>query len=88
MPSNAPDGMHARLIALACPFLLLAACTPPGKPEEERRPEPRSQAHAQRQPRSGVVHTADAYKQRARDVQQVQADDADRQREAVEAATR
>ena len=67
---------------------VLAACTPPGKPEEERRPEPRSQADPARVPQSAIVQTAEAYKDRARAAQDAQADAADRQRAEIDAATR
>jgi hypothetical protein len=79
--------MHACLAVLGCASLL-AACTPPDKPEEERRPEPRSQADPARVPQSAIVQTAEAYKDRARAAQDQQADAADRQREAIDAATR
>lgn len=46
-------------------LVMLAACSPPKPPEEERRPEP--QAQAATQPQSTIVQTADAYKDRARD---------------------
>jgi hypothetical protein len=82
----APDWIRARLVALGC-MALLAACTPPDAPEEERRPEPRAQAQVETAPRSAIVQTANAYKDRARDAQQAQADAADRQRAAIEAAT-
>ena len=87
MRSIAHPRIRACLTALGC-SLLLAACMPPDKPEEERRPEPRSQADPARTPQSAIVQTAKAYKDRARAAQDQQADAADRQREAIEAATR
>ena len=44
------------VLSIAC--LLLAACSPPDAPEEERRPEPQATA--------AVVQAADAYKDSAR----------------------
>ena len=85
MRSTAPARIRACLVALGCSGLL-AACSPPAKPEEERRPEPRSQD--QRPPRSAVVQTAEAYKDRARAAQDMQAEAADRQRAEIDAATR
>lgn len=62
---------------------LLAACSPPSPPEEERRPEPQADAPA----RSGLVQAADAYKDRARGAAAQQQDAADRQRAELAAAT-
>ena len=50
----------------ACLLVLaLAGCSPPEPPEEERRPEPQA-GGTQAQPTSGIVQTADAYKDAAR----------------------
>lgn len=87
MRSIATSGARACLLALGC-VGLLAGCAPPDKPDEERRPEPRSQADPARVPQSAVVQTAEAYKDRARAAQDAQADAAERQREAIDAATR
>lgn len=87
MRSIATHRVSAQLLALGCAGLL-AACAPPRKPEEELRPEPRSQTEQASAPRPAMVQTADAYKDRARAAQQAQADAADRHREALEAATR
>lgn len=62
----------------------LAGCSPPQPPEEERRPEPQAQAA---QPRSAIVQTADAYKERARSAEAEQLEAADRQRAQIDAAT-
>ncbi len=45
-------------VLLAC--VVLASCSAPKAPDEERRPEP------QAQPKSALVETADAYKDSAR----------------------
>lgn len=66
-------------------LVMLAACSPPKPPEEERRPEP--QAQAATQPQSTIVQTADAYKDRARDAETEQLEAADRQRAQIDAAT-
>ena len=66
-------------------LVMLAACSPPKPPEEERRLEP--QAQAATQPQSTIVQTADAYKDRARDAEMEQLEAADRQRAQIDAAT-
>lgn len=62
--------------------LLLTACSEPKAPDEERRPEP------QAQPKSAIVETANAYKDRARSVEQTQLDAADQQRAEIDAQSR
>ena len=75
-------------LSLACPLLgclLLVACAPPAPPQDERRPEPRAgQASA---PKSAIVQSAEAYKDRARSVEATQLDAADQQRAAIDAQT-
>lgn len=80
--------MHrkVRIAAASLAIALLAACSPPKPPEEERRPEPQAQ-QAAAQPRSAIVQTADAYKDRARSAEAEQLDAADRQRAQIDAAT-
>lgn len=50
---------HCTRASVLAGAVLLAACTPPDKPEEERRPEPRSQAAAE-SARSSTPRSADA----------------------------
>lgn len=80
--------MHrkVRIAAASLAIALLAACSPPKPPEEEHRPEPQAQ-QAAAQPRSAIVQTADAYKDRARSAEAEQLDAADRQRAQIDAAT-
>ena len=73
-----------RHAAIAFATMLLAACSPPKPPEEERRPEPQAQ---ERQPQSTIVQTADAYKDRARSAEAQQLEAADQQRAQIDAAT-
>ena len=72
---------------IACLLVLaLAGCSPPEPPEEERRPEPQA-GGTQAQPTSGIVQTADAYKDAARDAAaRTQAQAAQQARAADEAA--
>ena len=72
-------------ILLACATVALSSCSPPGPPDEERRPAP--QAGAQAQPRSAIVRNAEAYKDRARSVETESLEAADRQRAAIDAQT-
>lgn len=64
----------------------LAACSPPPPPDEERRPEPKAQG-ADTTPRSEIVRTADAYKERARSAEAQQQATEDAQRAEIDAAT-
>ena len=64
-------------LLIAC--VLLAACSVPEPPDEERRPEP------QVRPTSAIVQTADAYKDRARSVEAESLEAADRQRAEIDA---
>lgn len=77
-----PNFLQAGLL-LAC--LSLVACVPSKPPEEERRPEP--QAGQAAGPKSAIVQTAEAYKDRARSVEGTQLDAADQQRAAIDAQT-
>lgn len=65
---------------------LLAACSPPAPPEEERRPAPR--AGAEPAPRPAIVREAEAYKDRARGVEAEQLDAAERRRAEADAQSR
>jgi len=61
--------------------LLLAACSEPKVPDEERRPEP------QAQPKSAIVETANAYKNSARASVSASEDAAKREQADLDAAT-
>ncbi len=87
MPTIASSPRLACLVALACAGLA-PACTPPDKPDEERRPEPRSQAGPVPPPQPATLHGAEAYTKRAREARDTQANASDRQRGAIENATR
>lgn len=63
---------------------MLAGCSPPQPPEEERRPEPQATSTPAK---SGIVQTADAYKDRARSAEAQQLEAADQQRTQIDAAT-
>ena len=67
------------IVVLAC--VLLAACSMPKSPDEERRPEP------QAQPKSALVETANAYKYRARASVAASEDAAKREQAKLDAAT-
>ena len=77
--------MRTTIAALLMGCLGVAACSPPQPPDEERRPEPQA---ADARPQSGIVQTADAYKDRARRAEAQQREAADRQRAQLDAATR
>lgn len=80
--------MRAMSVVLLLGCLGLSACSPPKPPEEERRPEPQAQATpANSQPKSAIVQTADAYKERARSAETQQLEAADQQRADIDAAT-
>lgn len=66
-------------VLLAC--VVLAACSSPKPPEEERRPEP------QAQPKSALVETANAYKGAARASVTASEDAAKREQADLDAAT-
>ena len=66
-------------VLLAC--LLLAACSAPKPPDEERRPEP------QAQPKSALVETANGYKDSARASVAASEDAAKREQAELDAAT-
>ncbi len=74
---------NATLLAFAT--VALSSCSPPGPPDEERRPAP--QAGAQAQPRSAIVRNAEAYKDRARSAEAESLEAADRQRAEIDAQT-
>ncbi|MES2858365.1 MAG: hypothetical protein V4704_04210 [Pseudomonadota bacterium] len=74
---------NATLVVLAC--VALNGCSPPGPPDEERRPAP--QAGAQAQPRSAIVRNAEAYKDSARSAEAESLEAADRQRAEIDAQT-
>ena len=67
------------LALLAC--VLLAGCSAPKPPDEERRPEP------QAQPKSVLVETANAYKDAARTSVTKTEDAAKRQQAELDAAS-
>lgn len=67
------------LAVLVC--VVLAGCSSPKPPEEERRPEP----HAQ--PKSALVETANAYKGAAHASVDASEDAAKREQAALDAAT-
>lgn len=73
-------------ILIAVVATALAACSPPQPPEEERRPEPQAEG-TQAPAKSGIVQTADAYKDRARSAEAQQLEAADQQRAQIDAAT-
>jgi hypothetical protein len=79
--------MRITLPVLLFAGVVLAACSPPQPPDEERRPEPQS-AGAARQPQSAIVQTAEAYKDRARSADAQQQAKEDAQRAEIDAATR
>lgn len=66
-------------VLLAC--VVLAACSSPKPPEEERRPEP------QAQPKSALVETVNAYKGAARASATASEDAAKREQADLNAAT-
>jgi hypothetical protein len=73
--------------SIACLLVLaMAGCSPPKPPEEERRPEPQAEG-TPAQAKSGIVQTADAYKDRARSAEAQQLEAAERQRAQLDAAT-
>ena len=72
----------ALLLVLAC--LALNGCSPPGPPDEERRPVPQAGA----QLRSAIVRNAEAYKERARSAEVESLEAANRQRAKIDAQTR
>lgn len=67
------------MVVLAC--VLLSGCSGPKTPDEERRPEP------QAQPKSALVETANAYKERARASVSASEDAAKREQATLDAAT-
>jgi len=71
------------LAVLAC--VLLAGCSSPKPPDEERRPEPHAQP--QSQPKSALVETANAYKGAAHASVAASEDAAKREQAALDAAT-
>lgn len=73
---------NARIAAASLAIALIAACSPPKPPEEERRPQPQAP-----EARSAIVQTADAYKDRARDAVKASQDAAERERAQLDAAT-
>lgn len=75
---------QVRIATASLAIALVAACSPPKPPEEERRPEPQA---GNTQPQSAIVQTADAYKDRARSAEAEQLDAADQQRAQIDAAT-
>lgn len=77
--------MRTTIAALLMGCLVLAACSPPQPPDEERRPQPQAGGT---QAQSAVVQTADAYKARARSAAAQPGEAADRQRAQLDAATR
>ena len=79
--SHSPRAIHAMpfLTALAC--VLLAGCSSPKPPDEERRPEP------QAQPNSALVETANAYKDAARASVSASEDAAKSEQAKLDAAT-
>ena len=79
--SRIPRAVRAMpsIVVLAC--VLLSACSMPKSPDEERRPEP------QAQPKSALVETANAYKDRARASVAASEDAAKREQAKLDAAT-
>ena len=67
------------LAVLSC--VLLAGCSSPKPPDEERRPEP------QAQPKSALVETANAYKDAARTSVTATEDAAKREQAELDAAS-
>lgn len=76
--SNAIRAMQPTVL-FAC--VLVAACSAPTPPDEERRPEP------QAQPKSALVETANAYKDSARAAVAETEDAAKRQQAELDAAS-
>ena len=79
--SRRPRAVRAMpsLAMLAC--VLLAGCSSPKPPDEERRPEP------QAQPKSALVETANAYKDAARTSVTATENAAKREQAELDAAT-
>lgn len=75
---------NARIAAASLAIALIAACSPPKPPEEERRPQPQAE---NTQAQSAIVQAADAYKDRARDAVKASQDAAERERAQLDAAT-
>lgn len=75
---------NARIAAASLAIALIAACSPPKPPEEERRPQPQAE---NTQAQSAIVQAADAYKDRARDAAKASQDAAERERAQLDAAT-
>lgn len=76
----------AMTFLLAC--IGLNGCSPPGPPDEERRPAPTAGAQADAPARSAIVRNADDYKARARAAEADSLDAADRQRAEIDAQSR
>ena len=71
--------------SIACLLVLaMAGCSPPEPPAEERRPEPKA---ADARQTSGVVQTADAYKDAARAAVANSEQAAVKEKAALDAAT-
>ena len=75
---------NARIIAASLAIAMLAACSPPQPPEEERRPEPQAQGA---ETKSAIVEYADGYKDRAKATEAQVKDAAEQQRAQIDAAT-
>lgn len=69
------------LATVLLPGMLLAACSAPKAPDEERRPTP------QAQPKSNVVEAANRYKDTARASVKASEDAAKREQAELDAAT-
>lgn len=79
--------MRTTIAALLLGCLGLPACSPPQPPDEERRPEPQAEG-TQAQAKSGIVQTADAYKDAARAAVANSEQAAAKEKAALDAATR
>ena len=76
-----PRGIRATPFTALLACVLLAGCSAPKPPDEQRRPEPKAQ------PKSALVETANAYKDAARASVAATEEAAKRERAKLDAAT-
>ena len=79
--SHRPRSVRALPLLAVLAGVLLAGCSAPKPPDEERRPEP------QAQPKSALVETANAYKDAARTSVTATEDAAKREQAELDAAS-
>ena len=79
--SRSPSAIRAIPLFVVLTCVLMAGCSSPKPPDEERRPEP------QAKPKAALVQTANAYKDSARASVTATEDAAKREQAALDAAT-